>query len=124
MMERRFTNEHEALSRKSGVAPRASDFDPGKEGEADSPFLGFRCRPTPPADATAGRGQGVIWIGSHSPTLTLGRYAHVQLVDQTQTLKALPSIEVSRTESTCLQATGTHVPCPPTNAVANAMPGS
>ncbi|MFO8013709.1 MAG: site-specific integrase [Phycisphaerae bacterium] len=33
-------------------------------------------------------------LARHStPTLTLGRYAHVQLVDQTQALDALPAIE-------------------------------
>ena len=31
-----------------------------------------------------------------SPTLTLGRYAHVQLVDQTRALDALPSIDAPR----------------------------
>jgi hypothetical protein len=31
-----------------------------------------------------------------SPLLTLGRYAHVQLVDQTRALNALPAIQAPR----------------------------
>jgi integrase len=31
-----------------------------------------------------------------TPTLTFGRYAHVQLVDQTRALAALPAIEAPR----------------------------
>jgi len=47
-------------------------------------------------------------LARHStPTLTLGRYAHVQLVDQTRALDALPSIGPTRTDGTALAATGT-----------------
>ena len=42
-----------------------------------------------------------------SPTLTLGRYAHVQLVDQTRALDALPSIDAPRANVAALAATGT-----------------
>ena len=42
-----------------------------------------------------------------SPMLTLGRYAHVQLVDQTRALDALPSINAPRANVTALAATGT-----------------
>jgi len=41
-----------------------------------------------------------------SPTLTLGRYAHVQLVDQTRALDVLPSIEPIRASDAALAATG------------------
>ena len=47
-------------------------------------------------------------LARHStPTLTLGRYAHVQLVDQTRALDALPAIEAPRTNVVALAATGT-----------------
>jgi len=47
-------------------------------------------------------------LARHStPTLTLGRYAHVQLVDQTRALDALPSIEPTRADDAALAATGT-----------------
>jgi integrase len=47
-------------------------------------------------------------LARHStPTLTLGRYAHVQLVDQTRALDALPAIEVPRANDAALAATGT-----------------
>jgi len=46
-------------------------------------------------------------LARHStPTLTLGRYAHVQLVDQTRALDALPAIASSRAASHPPQATG------------------
>jgi len=54
--------------------------------------------------------QGVLAqeLARHStPTLTLGRYAHVQLVDQTRALDALPSIEAPRADVASLAATGT-----------------
>jgi len=47
-------------------------------------------------------------LARHStPTLTLGRYAHVQLVDQTRALDALPAIEAPRANVAALAATGT-----------------
>ena len=47
-------------------------------------------------------------LARHStPTLTLGRYAHVQLVDQTRALDALPAIEATRANVAALAATGT-----------------
>jgi integrase len=47
-------------------------------------------------------------LARHStPTLTLGRYAHVQLVDQTRALAALPAIEAPRANVAALAATGT-----------------
>jgi len=46
-------------------------------------------------------------LARHStPTLTLGRYAHVQLVDQTRALDALPSIEQRCTARRPSQAAG------------------
>jgi integrase len=48
-------------------------------------------------------------LARHStPTLTLGRYAHVQLVDQTRALDALPAIEERRTARRPLHAAGTN----------------
>ena len=47
-------------------------------------------------------------LARHStPTLTLGRYAHVQLVDRTRALDALPAIEAPRAAVAALAATGT-----------------
>ncbi|MCX5653814.1 MAG: tyrosine-type recombinase/integrase [Planctomycetota bacterium] len=47
-------------------------------------------------------------LARHStPMLTLGRYAHVQLVDQTRALDALPSIDATRANVEALAATGT-----------------
>jgi len=47
-------------------------------------------------------------LARHStPMLTLGRYAHVQLADQTRALDALPSIEAPRANVAALAATGT-----------------
>ena len=47
-------------------------------------------------------------LARHStPTLTLGRYAHVQLVDQTRALDALPAIKAPRANVAALTATGT-----------------
>ncbi len=47
-------------------------------------------------------------LARHStPTLTLGRYAHVQLVDQPRAIDALPSIDSPCREGQYLQATGT-----------------
>jgi integrase len=47
-------------------------------------------------------------LARHStPTLTLGRYAHVQLLDQTRALDALPSIDAPRANVAALAATGT-----------------
>ena len=47
-------------------------------------------------------------LARHStPTLTLGRYAHVQLVDQMRALAALPAIEAPRANIAALAATGT-----------------
>jgi len=47
-------------------------------------------------------------LARHStPTLTLGRYAHVQLVDQTRALDALPAIDTPRANVAPLAATGT-----------------
>jgi integrase len=46
-------------------------------------------------------------LARHStPTLTLGRYAHVQLLDRTRALDALPSIEAPRANVAALAATG------------------
>jgi integrase/recombinase XerD len=42
-----------------------------------------------------------------SPTLTLGRYAHVQLIDQARALDALPAIQAPRADVAALVATGT-----------------
>jgi integrase len=42
-----------------------------------------------------------------SPLLTLGRYAHIQLLDQTRALDALPSIEATRANVAALAGTGT-----------------
>lgn len=45
-------------------------------------------------------------LARHStPMLTLGRYSHVQLVDQTQALDALPAVEPQEREAS--RATGT-----------------
>ena len=47
-------------------------------------------------------------LARHStPTLTLGRYAHIQLVDQTRALDALPSIDTAAPEHEAAKATGT-----------------
>ena len=47
-------------------------------------------------------------LARHStPTLTLGRYAHIELVDQTKALDALPSIDSAPAESEAARATGT-----------------
>ena len=47
-------------------------------------------------------------LARHStPTLTLGRYAHVQLVDQTRALDALPATKASGPNVAALAATGT-----------------
>jgi hypothetical protein len=47
-------------------------------------------------------------LACHStPALTLGRYAHVQLVDQRRALDALPSIDAPRADVAALAATGT-----------------
>jgi integrase len=46
-------------------------------------------------------------LARHStPTLTLGRYAHVQLADQTRALDALPCINAPRANVAALAATG------------------
>jgi hypothetical protein len=42
-----------------------------------------------------------------SPLLTLGRYAHVQLLDQTRALDALPAIQAPGANVVALKATGT-----------------
>jgi len=47
-------------------------------------------------------------LARHStPTLTLGRCAHVQLLDQTRALAALPAIEAPRANVAALAPTGT-----------------
>ncbi len=47
-------------------------------------------------------------LARHStPTLTLGRYAHVQPADQTRALDALPAIESTGAEREAAAATGT-----------------
>ena len=47
-------------------------------------------------------------LARHStPMLTLGRYAHVQLADQTRALDALPAIKAPRADVAALAATGT-----------------
>jgi hypothetical protein len=47
-------------------------------------------------------------LARHStPTLTLGRYAHVQLVDQTRALDALPAIGPVESLPEGVRATGT-----------------
>lgn len=47
-------------------------------------------------------------LARHStPTLTLGRYAHIQLVDQTRALDALPAIETTCPDRQTAKATGT-----------------
>jgi len=47
-------------------------------------------------------------LARHStPTLTLGRYAHVQLVDQTRALDALPAIRLTTRVPVTVRATGT-----------------
>jgi len=47
-------------------------------------------------------------LARHStPTLTLGRYAQVQLVDQTRALDALPAIGSVGREHEAVRATGT-----------------
>jgi len=52
-------------------------------------------------------------LARHStPTLTLGRYAHVQLVDQTQALDALPALEPTGSEHQEVKATGTYDDAP------------
>jgi len=52
-------------------------------------------------------------LARHStPTLTLGRYAHVQLVDQTQALDALPALEPTGPEREEAKATGTYDDAP------------
>jgi hypothetical protein len=44
-------------------------------------------------------------LARHStPTLTLGRYAHIQLVDQTRALGRLPSIDAPRANVVALAA--------------------
>ncbi len=53
-------------------------------------------------------------LARHStPTLTLGRYAHVQLVDQTRALDALPAIDSSEQQRKTMRATGTDDALPP-----------
>jgi integrase len=47
-------------------------------------------------------------LARHStPILSLGRYAHVEIVDQTQALAALPSIDTARGGREAVRATGT-----------------
>ena len=47
-------------------------------------------------------------LARHStPTLTLGRYAHVQLLDRTRALDALPSLDKPGAERQAVRATGT-----------------
>ena len=47
-------------------------------------------------------------LARHStPTLTLGRYAHIGLVDETRALDALPSIEMPDPKREAVRATGT-----------------
>jgi hypothetical protein len=47
-------------------------------------------------------------LGEHStPTLTLGRYAHVAMIDQARALEALPSVSTP-TLQPAIAATGTH----------------
>jgi len=47
-------------------------------------------------------------LARHStPTLTLGRYAHIQLLDRTRALDALPSLDRPATERDAARATGT-----------------
>jgi hypothetical protein len=54
-------------------------------------------------------------LARHStPTLTLGRYAHVQLVDQTRALDALPAIASRNRKQKAVRATGAE------NSLANA----
>ena len=53
-------------------------------------------------------------LARHStPTLTLGRYAHVKLVDQTRALDALPAISSVEAGQEAARATGTNgaAPC-------------
>jgi len=58
-------------------------------------------------------------LARHStPTLTLGRYAHVQLVDQTRALDALPSIQSSGTAPHPAQVTRTDAGYLPTRTIA------
>jgi integrase len=53
-------------------------------------------------------------LARHStPTLTLGRYAHVQLVDQTRALDALPAIDSARKQDQSVRPTGTDDTVPP-----------
>jgi len=51
-------------------------------------------------------------IGSHPPTLTLGRYSHVQVLDQTKALDAGPSIEGNDGERGAAAATRTEPASP------------
>ena len=53
-------------------------------------------------------------LARHStPTLTLGRYAHVQLVDQTRALDALPAIGFVKKQHQPMRGTGTDDTSPP-----------
>jgi len=53
-------------------------------------------------------------LARHStPTLTLGRYAHVEILDQTKALAALPSIDPVPAQREAARATGTDGAAPP-----------
>jgi len=53
-------------------------------------------------------------LARHStPTLTLGRYAHVEILDQTKALAALPSIDPVPAQRETARATGTDDAAPP-----------
>ena len=65
-------------------------------------------------------------LARHStPTLTLGRYAHMGVLDQTKALNALPAIEEEGPERQAVRATGTDdaVPCSARNQE-RAAPGA
>ena len=59
-----------------------------------------------------------------TPTLTLGRYAHVQLVDQTRALDALPAIKMTRPDRQTAKATGTDGVAASSAASERAAPGA
>ena len=52
---------------------------------------------------------GQVLSARHHPTSTLmfGRYAHVQLVDQTQALDALSAIDPAKSQNEAARAVGT-----------------
>ena len=101
----------EARSKEERLARRQSDFLAYRDGAGR--VVAFHALRHTYISRLVASGAGLKVaqeLARHStPTLTLGRYAHVQLqlVDQTRALDALPAIEAPRTNIAALASTGT-----------------